>query len=115
MGSSAAALGSVQAHLSESQDFARASWMLVHMLIFQQDYRPKFGEFMRTLATGGETGAVFDKVYGVPISRLQTDLTLYAKQTGIMIMTAPFKAEKPPAPEVHPVTKEEQDQLFGLK
>ncbi len=113
LGAAAGSLSSVQATLSQSQDFSRAAWMLVHMLIFQQDYRPKFGEFMRTLAGGVETGAAFGKVYSAPISKVKADLTLYAKQTGIMVMTAPFKVEKPPAPEVHPVTKEEQDQLFS--
>ena len=105
--------GSVQSSMSQSQDFARAAWMLVHMVMFQQEYRPKFGEFMRTLAGGGETGAAFEKVYGVPLSKVKADLTLYSRQTGITVVTAPFKPAKPPAPEVRPATKEEQDKVFA--
>jgi hypothetical protein len=112
-GSGSKALNSVQSTLAQSQDFARSAWMLVHMLMFQQEYRPKFGEFMRTLAAGGETGAVFEKVYGAPISKVKADLILYSKQTGIMVVTAPFKFEKPPAPEIRPAAKEEQDRVFA--
>jgi hypothetical protein len=112
-GSASAALYAVQSTLAQSQDFARSAWMLVHMLMFQQEYRPKFGEFMRTLATGAETGAVFEKVYGAPISKVKADLVIYSKQTGIMILTAPFKFEKPAAPEIRPVTKEDQDRIFA--
>ncbi len=112
-GSSAAALSSIQSTLAQSQDFARASWMLVHMLIFQQEYRPKFGEFMRTLATGVETGTAFNKVYSAPLSKVQADLILYSKQTGLMVMTAPFKIEKLAAPEVRPAAKEELDQVLA--
>ena len=112
-GSSSSALSSVQNTMSQSQDFSRSAWMLVHMLMFQQDYRPKFGEFMRTLAAGGETGAVFEKVYGAPLSKVKADLVLYSQRTGIMVVTAPFKPEKLPAPEIKPATKEEQDKIFA--
>jgi hypothetical protein len=112
-GSASTALGNVQSALSQSQDFARASWMLVHMLMFQQDYRPKFGEFMRTLASGTESGAAFEKVYSSPVSKVKTDLTIYSKQTGILTMTAPFKVEKLAAPESKPLTTEALASLFA--
>lgn len=111
-GAASNALAGVGSTLNQSQDFSRASWMLVHMTMFQQDYRPKFGEFMRTLATGIETPAAFIKVYERPLSRVKTDLVMYASQTGIMVVTAPFKAEKV-APEVKPAAKEEQDRIFA--
>jgi hypothetical protein len=103
----------VQNTLLQSQDYARASWMLVHMLMFQPEYRTKFGEFMRMLASGTESGAAFGKVYGTPVSKVKADLTIYAKQTGILTMTAPFKAGKPAAVESKPLTKDELDSLLA--
>jgi hypothetical protein len=113
-GSSSAALEGVQSAMAQSQDFARAAWMVVHMLLFQPEYRgPKFGEFMKTLAEGTETGTALEKVYDRPVSKVKADLVLYAKQTGINVATAPFKFERPPVPEVHPATREEQDRIFA--
>lgn len=106
------ALSTVENQLNQSMDFARTSWALVHMLMFQADYKLKFGEFMRTVATGMPTVEAFTKVYEKPLSRVQSDLVFDAKQTGIMIMTAPFKAEKI-SPEVKPAAKEEQDRIFA--
>ena len=113
LGARAVALDSLQGTLGQSQDFARSAWLLVHMLIFQQEYRPKFGEFLRTLAGGMETGTAFGKVYAAPLSKIQTDLVRYSEQTGLMIMTAPFKFEMPSPPVVKPATKEEQDKVFA--
>lgn len=112
-GAAATALNGVQSSLSQSQDFARSARVLVHMLMFQQDYRSKFGLFMRTLAAGGETGSAFSAAYGAPISKIAADLNIYAKQTGVIVVTMPFKAEKPASPDVKPVAKEELDRILG--
>jgi hypothetical protein len=104
--------GSIQSTLMASQDFAQASWMLVHMLMFQPEYRPKLGEFMRALAGGAEPGAAFEKVYGHPLSKVKADLGLYARQPGRIVLTVPFKFEKTPDPQIYPVTKEEQERML---
>lgn len=110
-GAASNALATVQSRLGQSH--ARAAWMLVHMLIFHAEYRPRFGEFMRTLAAGTETGAAFNRVYGEPVGKVQTDLITYWNQTRIMVIIAPLKFEKTTAAEVHPVTNEERDQILA--
>jgi hypothetical protein len=112
-GSSTTALEQVRNNMGQSQDFSHAAWMLVHMLILQPDYRMKFGEFMRTLAAGEETGSAMEKVYDRPVSKVKTDLVFYANRTGIMVVTAPFKYERPPAPEVKTATKEEAERILA--
>jgi hypothetical protein len=112
-GSQSTALRNVQSTLEASQDYAHAAWVLTHMTMFQQEYRPKFAQFMQTLSMGTETGAAYVKVYERPVTRVRTDLATYAKQTGIMVVTAPYKPEKFTAPEIRPAAKEEQDRIFA--
>jgi hypothetical protein len=87
--------------------------MLVHMLLLQPDYRTKFGAFMGTLANGEETGSAMEKVYGQPVSRVNSDLVFYANRTGIMVVTVPFKYEKPTPPQTRTATKEETDKTLS--
>jgi hypothetical protein len=95
------------------QDYGGGIWMLTHMIMFQQDYRPKFGEFVGTLGNGQPTGAVFTKVYGRSLPQVASDLKLYAKLPGLSSANLPFKYEKPAAPQIRPATKEDQDRIFA--
>jgi len=119
---SAAALGAAnaartsalaQAPGAMAPDFEGGVWMLTHMIMFQPDYRPKFGEFVGTLGTGQPTGAVFNKVYGRSITQVLTDLRLYAKQPSISSANVPFKFEKPTVPQVRPATQEDLDRVLA--
>ena len=95
------------------QDYGGGIWMLTHMIMFQPDYRPQFGEFVSTLGTGQPTGAVFTKVYGRSLGQLTVDLKLYAKQPSLSSANLPFKYEKPAAPQIRPAAKDEQDRIFA--
>lgn len=53
-----------QTQSAMAQDFGGGVRMLTHIIMFQPEYRPKFGEFVSTPGSGQPTGAVFNKVYG---------------------------------------------------
>jgi len=95
------------------QDYVAGVWTLTHMIMFQPDYRPKFGEFVGALGSGQPTGAVFSKVYGRSIGQVTYDLKLYAKRPSFSSANLPFKQEKSPAPQIRPATKEDQDRIFA--
>lgn len=102
-----------QARSSLAQDFGGGIWMLTHMVMFQPDYRPKFGQFVGTLGTGQPTGAAFISVYGRSLNQVAVDLKLYAKQPSLSSANLPFKYEKPETPQVRPATKEDLDRIFA--
>jgi hypothetical protein len=102
-----------QTQTALAQDYGGAIWMLTHMIMFQPDYRPKFGEFVSTLGTGQPTGATFSKVYGRSVGQVAVDLKLYAKQPSLSSANLPFKYEKPAAPQIQPAAKEEQDRILA--
>jgi hypothetical protein len=94
------------------EDYGGGIWMLTHMIMFHPDYRPKFGEFVSTLGNGQPTAAVFTKVYGRSLNQVAFDVKLYAKRPSLSSANLPFKYEKPPAPQIRPATKEDQDRIF---
>ncbi len=57
--------------------------MLTHMIMFSQDYRAKAGQFIGTLASGQDTGAAFNAVYGRSLQQVLEDLRLYMKQSAL--------------------------------
>lgn len=109
-GTATTALNNVSSQATE--DYAGAAWMLTHMLMFQQDYRPKFGVFLNALGTGTESGAAFTKIYGRSLSQVANDLKLYAKQPALATITMNFKSDKPAAAQVKTATKDETDKVF---
>jgi hypothetical protein len=105
------ALNQVQANAT--QDYAGVAWMLTHMIMFSQDYRPRFGEFTGAMAGGMDSGTAFNNVYGRSLAQVGDDLRLYAKQSSLAVATVKFTGEKPASPQVKAATKEEQDRIFA--
>ncbi len=112
-GNAAQTTALAQSQSAMAADFQGGVWMLTHMIMFQPDYRPKFGEFVGTLGTGQPTGAVFNKVYGRSISQVAADLAIYAKMPSFSSANLPFKYEKPAAPKVAALTKEDQERILS--
>jgi hypothetical protein len=51
---------------------------LVHMLLLNPDYAPKFKDLLAELQSGTASQAALEKVYGKPLSALEKDLKEYA-------------------------------------
>ena len=66
-----------------TQDYENATFMLTHMLMFNQQYRTKVSQFIGTLASGQDTGAAFNTVYERSLSQVLDDLLLYMKQSSL--------------------------------
>ncbi len=105
------ALNAVQTNIS--QDFEGEAWTFTHMLMFSPDYRSKVGELIGAMGSGQDTGAAFNSVYGRSLNQVRVDLQLYMKQPALAVATPKFAYEKPPAPQVKPAAKEEQDRIFA--
>ncbi|HVY93644.1 MAG TPA: hypothetical protein VHA14_12870 [Bryobacteraceae bacterium] len=102
-----------QSQSAMAEDYDGAVWMLTHMILFQQDYRPKFGEFVSTLGRGESTANGFRDVYGRSISQVDDDLKIYAKLPSLNAANLPFKYEKPPNPQIAPSSQQEVDRLLA--
>jgi hypothetical protein len=102
-----------QTQSAMAQDLDGGIWMLTHMIMFQPEYRPRFSEFVGNLGSGQPTAAAFLKVYGRSLGQVAADLKLYAKQPSLSSANLPFKYEKPPAPQIRPASKEDQDRVFA--
>ena len=87
--------------------------MLTHMIMFNQAYRAKAGQFIGTLAGGQDTGAAFNTVYGFSLSQVLDDLLLYMKQSALSVSNPKYVYDKPPAPQIQAMTKEDQDSLIA--
>lgn len=113
LGNSAAtnALNAVQGNVT--QDYEGPDWTLTHMLMFSQDYRGKVGEFIGALGSWQETGAAFNAVYGRSVAQVVIDLQLYMKQSALPVVNAKYAAEKPAAPAVKALAKEDQDSIVA--
>lgn len=102
-----------QSQSAMAEDYDGAVWMLTHMILFQQDYRMKFGEFVSTLGRGESTANGFRDVYGRSISQVDDDLKVYAKLPSLNAANLPFKYEKPPNPQIAPSSQQEVDHLLA--
>jgi hypothetical protein len=101
-----------QSQSAMAQDFEGAIWMLTHMIMFQQEYRPKFGEFVSTLGRGIPTANGFRDVYGRSLSQVSDDLKIYAKLPSLNAANLPFKFDKPPSPQITPSSMQEVDTIL---
>jgi hypothetical protein len=102
-----------QTQSTMNQDMAGGIWMLTHMIMFNPEYRPKFGEFVGALGNGQSTGAAFTSVYGRSVNQVAADLKIYAKLPSLSSANLPYKFDKPAAPQVRPATKEDQDRVLA--
>jgi hypothetical protein len=108
--SRATALNQVQGNAT--QDYPGVAWMLTHMIMFSQEYRPKFGEFTGAMAGGMDSGTAFNNVYGRSLAQVGDDLRLYVKQSSLAVANVKFSGEKPASPQVKAATKEDQDRIL---
>lgn len=60
-------------------NFYNESWALAHMLALSPDYRPGFGEFMKTIAAGTPSVQVLEKSYGKPLPVVEKHLLQYLR------------------------------------
>lgn len=63
-------------------------WALTHMLALKEDYRDRWDEFITEISSGKDSRAVLERVYGRPLSRIETDLREYvraSKYTGVVL------------------------------
>ena len=105
------ALNAVQSNTT--QDFQNAVFMLTHMIMFGPQYRAKAGQFIGTLASGQDTGAAFNAVYGRSLSQVQDDLLLYMKQSALPVSNTKFVFDKPAAPQIQAMTKQDEESLVA--
>jgi hypothetical protein len=67
---------------AEVNDFYLEAWALTHMLELSPDYRPGAARLMSTLQSGSTSEEALMKVYGKPLSAIETDLMAYLWQIG---------------------------------
>jgi len=112
LGKKAPASSALNAAQSDSQDYQAYTWMLTHMVMFGQDYRAKAGQFIGALASRQDTATAFNTVYGRSLQQVLEDLRLYMKQAGLPVVNPKFVFDKPAAPQIQAMTKEDQDHLI---
>jgi tetratricopeptide (TPR) repeat protein len=85
--------------------FYSESWALTHMLSLNNDYRPKFNDFVRLTLAGNEPAAAFQQAFGKQMWEVMVDLRRYLNarrfQGVLFDVTLTKSAENP---EVRPVT-----------
>lgn len=101
------------ASLNDFENFQLETWMLTHMVMFGTDYRAKAGQFISALSNGEETASAFHTVYDRSLQQVASDLRFYMKQAGVPVVNAKFSPEKPAAPQIQTMTKEEQTNLIA--
>src|ERR1700722_7898073 len=69
-------------------------WALTHMLALNPQYRPKFPEFMQTMAAGGPCEAIFELVYGKTMGQIEKELIQYVNGTRFQGVLVPAKLGK---------------------
>ena len=111
LGQKAPASAGLNAAQTVSEDYQVDTWMLVHMVMFGKDYRANAGQFISALGSRQDTGTAFHNVYGRSLQQVLEDLRFYMKQAGLPIVDAKFVFEKPAAPQIRAMTKEDQDTL----
>ena len=114
LGKKAAASAGLNHATSDSQDYQAYTWMLTHMVMFGKDYREKAGQFIAThWRSRQDTAAAFSTIYGRSLQQVLEDLQLYMKQAGLPIVNPKFVFDKPAAPQIQAMTKEDQDHLIA--
>ena len=81
-------------------DYPAIIWQLIHMLMFQKTYSPKYGAFVGALAGGGNTTAVVQQVLGQSLVGLRQDLLLYAEMPSHAVAHLKFQLDEPVTPQV---------------
>jgi Tetratricopeptide repeat len=56
-------------------------WALTHMLAFRAEYRPKFGQLLRTISDGTDSATALEQVFGKTVPQIEKDLQGYLRGT----------------------------------
>ena len=98
---------------TDFENFQLETWMLTDMVMFGTDYRAKADQFVDVLSNGVDTATAFQTAYGRSLKQVQDDMKLYMKQAGVPGLNVKLAAEKPAAPQIQTMTKEEQVNLIA--
>lgn len=83
-----------------------SSWALVHMLISEPDYRPRYERLMALVADGMEADDALCEVLGdVPLSTLDEDLVAYVQRDALETWPQPYEPPRTAEPEVVSLTR----------
>lgn len=74
--------------------FYGQSWLLTHMLVLSDDYRPKWPEFQAAVKPGEDPAPLFQRLYGRNLKTVLDDLRLYARSERIKVLMYDVKLEK---------------------
>ncbi len=69
-------------------------WALTHMLALKSEYRPKFPEFMQSMAAGGPCESILELVYGKTMNQIEKELIQYVNGTRFQGVLVPAKLGK---------------------
>jgi hypothetical protein len=79
---------------SKAGSLYNEGWALTHMLYLRAEYRPKFSQFVHTVAAEKDSAEALQEVYGRPISQIEKDLQAYLRGSSFQGMLVPAKFEK---------------------
>ena len=113
LGQKAPASAALNAAERDAQDYQAYTWMLTHMVMFGRDYSAKAGQFTAALAKGTDTATAFSTIYERSLQQVLEDLRIYMKQAGLPGVNAKFVYDKPAAPQIQAMTKEDQASLIA--
>ena len=68
---------------SKAGIFYAESWLMMHMLLLGQDYRPKYGDFSKAILAGQPAAAALEAVYGKSLAQVEKDLHAYLRSTSL--------------------------------
>jgi len=68
-------------------------WALVHMLETTDEYRPKFWDVVAAIQKGTGSVEALEKIYGQPLSKIESDLKFYIKGNSFKRLVTKIKLE----------------------
>lgn len=78
----------------EASALYNMGWALTHMLAMDQDYRPKFQEFMKKISDGADSKEALESVYKRQLSSIEADLKAYTRADRYTGFVLPIKLER---------------------
>ncbi|MEZ5404340.1 MAG: hypothetical protein R2729_31965 [Bryobacteraceae bacterium] len=93
--------------------FYAQSWALTHMVLMEDDYSPKWGEFLKAIQEK-PADEVFNTLYGKPLSGVEKDLRGYMNSGSYKVIIVDMKLEKlAEAPEVAGISEPEANLVLA--
>jgi len=74
--------------------FYSESWLLVHMLFLNPEYRPHFMVFLKLMASGQPSAPALQQAFGKTVPQIQKDLTRYINAGPTQNLLAPVQLDK---------------------